>query len=114
MILTDYRFGRIKVNASYYTDDLIVFEDEILSPWIRRKGHHLFVEDLQWIIECRPVIVIIGTGAFGRLAVPRETSEALLEKGIKLLSFNTAAAAEEYNTRAARGERVAACLHLTC
>lgn len=112
--LTAYSFGRVKVDDRTMTRDLILFGDEALSPWIRREGHRLHINDLKWALDHRPDVLIVGTGAFGALRVPQEVVDALGKKGVELLSFKTEEAVEVFNHRAERGDRVACCLHLTC
>ena len=112
--LSDYSFGQIAVGESRYTSDLIVFEDEVHAPWVRRQGHSLTAEDLHWLLDRKPDSIIVGTGAYGVLTVPQDLIDELSAQGIKLVCLRTAAAAEAYNKRAKAGERVAACLHLTC
>ena len=112
--LSDYSFGQIEVEESRYTSDLIVFEDEVHAPWVRRQGHSLTAEDLHWLLDRKPDSIIVGTGAYGVLAVPQKLIDELSEKGVELVCLRTAAAAESYNERTQKGERVAACLHLTC
>ena len=112
--LTAYSFGRVTLGGQTLTRDLILFEDEFLSPWIREEGHRLQIVDLQWALDRRPDLLIVGTGAFGALRVPQEVTDALGGKGIELLSFKTEEAIGAYNHRAEQGDRVACCLHLTC
>lgn len=112
--LSDYSFGQIKVGEVHYASDLIVFGDEVHAPWMRRQGHSLATEDLQWLLDRKPDSIIVGTGAYGVLTVPQDLIDELSAQGIKLVCLRTAAAAEAYNKRAKAGERVAACLHLTC
>ncbi len=112
--ITDYRFGRVKIGGKPYHRDVLIIEDEILSPWVRQEGHSLCPDDLAWVVSRRPRVLVIGTGAFGRLRVPEETREWLRSRGIELIVLPTAEAVEEYNRRAAAAERVACGLHLTC
>ncbi len=112
--LSDYRFGQIKVGESRYTSDLIVFEDEVHAPWVRRQGHSLTAEDLQWVLSRKPDVILVGTGAVGALSVPQKIIDELSEQGVKLVALQTEAAVDAYNERTQKGERVAACLHLTC
>jgi len=112
--LSDYSFGQIKVEESRYTSDLIVFEDEVHAPWVRRQGHSLTAEDLQWLLDRKPESIIVGTGAYGVLTVPQRLIDELSARGIELIALATADAAESYNERTQQGERAAACLHLTC
>lgn len=114
LTLSDYSFGQIKVGEVRYTSDLIVFEDEVHAPWVRQEGHSLATEDLQWVLARKPDVIVVGTGAYGVLTVPRKLIDELAAQGIKPAAYATAAAVEAYNERAQKGECVAACLHLTC
>ncbi len=114
LTLSDYSFGCGVAGETRYTSDLIVFEDEMHAPWVRQAGHSLATEDLQWVLARKPEVIIVGTGAYGVLTVPQKLIDELSAQGIKLAALRTAAAVEEYNERAQEGERVAACLHLTC
>ena len=112
--LSDYSFGQIKVEESRHTSDLIVFEDEVHAPWMRRQGHGLAAGDLQWVLARKPDVIVVGTGAYGVLTVHQRLIDELSEQGVELVALQTGAAVEAYNERAQKGERVAACLHLTC
>lgn len=112
--LSDYSFGHIKVDDCTYRHDLIVFEEEILSPWIRQEGHCLHTEDLKWAIARHPRLIVVGTGAFGRVAIPQETVDSLTAQGITLVAYKTGKAVEAYNELVEKGERATCCLHLTC
>lgn len=112
--LRDYAFGRVKVGGCTYRRDLVVSEEEILSPWIRQEGHCLHVEDLKWAIALHPRVIVVGTGAFGGLAIPQETVDSLTAQGITLVAYKTGKAVEAYNELVEKGERVTCCLHLTC
>ena len=112
--LTAYSFGLVKVDGRTMTRDLILVGDEIFSPWIRKEGHRLHIDDLKWALDRRPDVLIVGTGAFGALRVSSEVVDILGERGIELLSVKTEEAIAAYNHRIGRGDRVACGLHLTC
>ena len=113
-ILTEYRFGGITANGTRYQSDLIVLGEEVLSPWNRKEGHRLDLSDLAWPIERHAKVIVVGTGAFARLVVPRYVTDTLSARGIEILPLKTARAVEAYNEQCQAGKRVAACLHLTC
>ncbi len=113
-VLTDYRFGRVRVDGREYHRDLLIFADEILYPWVRREGHALYPDDLTWIIDKGVRVLVIGTGAFGRLRVPEETRKYLNERGITLVSLPTREAIAEYNRICQEANMVGCGLHLTC
>jgi len=112
--LSGYRFGEVTVGEERHTKDLLVFQGRVRAPWIRREGHRLTVEDLAALLEERPEVIVVGTGAWGRLVVASAVVRSLSERGSEILVLDTAKAVEAYNARIERGERVAACLHLTC
>jgi hypothetical protein len=45
--LSDYEFGRIKVDGAEHTRDLIVLPDRVVGNWWRRDGHSLVIDDLE-------------------------------------------------------------------
>src|ERR687887_2322633 len=47
--LEDYSFGRVTVDGSEQTRDLIVLPDRVVTNWWRRDGHSLAIEDLEGV-----------------------------------------------------------------
>ncbi len=59
-------------------------------------------------------ILVVGTGAFGRMRVAKETEELLSEHEVTLIVLPTREAIAEYN-RICQDENGVGCgLHLTC
>jgi hypothetical protein len=112
--LSDYTFGRVTVGGRVMERDLILFEEKVLYPWVRKEGHRLLPEDLRWVFEQHPDILIVGTGAFGSLHIPQQTIDQITAEEITLLKFKTGKAVEEYTRLVRTGKHVACCLHLTC
>lgn len=113
-IIENYSFGSIKINRKSFSNDIIIFPEEVLPNWWRKQGHNLHMEDLQEVIKRKPDILIIGTGYNGAMRVPANLITELEEKGIKVIVKRSREAVNEYNTRAKERKRVAAVLHLTC
>ncbi len=111
-MIENYRFGKISINGKTYTNDVLIFEDEI-REWWREKGHTLQVQDLEWILNKDPEILIIGTGSLGVLKVPTKVKDHLESQGIELNAKQTEKACELYNTLRDK-KKVGAGLHLTC
>ena len=111
--ITDYGFGRIKVDGESYGKDVIVTPDGVLGRWWRIEGHSLAMEDLVVAIQARPQVLVIGQGMFGQMAVPEETRASLRAAGIEVIAEKTDVACETYN-RLREKRRVVAALHLTC
>lgn len=100
------------IEGRTYTADLIIIGEEIFPGWWRKEGHALCPEDLRLVVERKPEILVIGTGAYGAMDVPFETEKFLEEKGIGVIWKPTAEAVETFNNLATR--RKAGAFHLTC
>lgn len=115
MFIESYSFGLIRIDGMDYRKDVIVLGDEILSPWWREAGGHVFApEDLQVLISAAPPVVCLGTGYWGKVKVEQSTLEALTNVGSKVFVERTPAAVDEFNRISRSGDDVAAALHLTC
>jgi hypothetical protein len=113
--LSDYEFGRIKVDGAEHTRDLIVLPDRVVAGWWRRDGHSLVMEDLDEVVRELPERLVVGRGHDGRLRPAPSVSEELARRGVEMEALPTAEAVRRYNELEARNPAaVAAALHLTC
>ncbi|MDH7494218.1 MAG: MTH938/NDUFAF3 family protein [Candidatus Saccharicenans sp.] len=112
MRIESYSFGRLVIEGKTYAADLIIVGEEILPNWWRREGHSLCPEDLKLIIERKPEILVIGTGAYGAMDVPYETEKFLEEEGIEIIWKPTGEAVDIFNSIS--GRKKAGAFHLTC
>jgi hypothetical protein len=113
MKIDSYSFGRIVINGKTYTSDVIIYPDRVDGSWWRNEGHLLQLADLKEALQAKPEVLVIGTGAFGVMRVPRETVEHIAGQGIEVKVERTSRAAEVYNDLAGT-KAVIAALHLTC
>ncbi|MFW6107116.1 MAG: Mth938-like domain-containing protein [bacterium] len=111
--IDSYSFGRITVDGRTYTSDLILFPTRVSDGWWREEGHRLSQADLREVLEQRPDVLVVGTGANGVMDVPQETRQAVEKVGIRLVAQPTDQACELYN-RLRLEDRTVAALHLTC
>jgi len=114
MKIRDYTFGRIDIDGTVYTSDVIVYPEHVQSHWRRQEGHSLSVDDLADVLRDPPQVLVIGTGHDGVLQVPAETLAALRTRGIEPRVMKTGEAVAELNRLQREAARVAAVLHLTC
>jgi len=112
-MIQEYAFGRVVVNGQVHTADVIVYPDRVQGNWWRREGHALAPEDLDEVLKDPPEVLVVGTGAYGRMQVRPETRRALEAAGIRLIAEPTEQACQTYNRLSPR-QRVVAALHLTC
>jgi hypothetical protein len=110
--IESYSFGRIVVDGSEQTRDVIVLPARVVRNWWRRDGHRLVLNDLADVLDELPQRLIVGTGADGRLVPDTEALERLRARGVDVEALPTAEAVERYFQL--DPEQTAAALHLTC
>lgn len=112
-MIDSYSFGRIVIDKKSYASDIILFPDRVFSPWWRKEGHNLCLEDLEEIKLEDYEVLIVGTGFFGAMKVKKELKAFIEEKGIRLFVEKTKDAVRRYNDMTTQSKVVGA-FHLTC
>ncbi len=110
MHIDAYSFGKIVVDGTAYTSDLVIYPDHVEPDWRRNHGHHLEPDDLAGVITAAPRYLVIGTGAHGRMTVSFEARRLLRRTGISFDVLPTDRACRAFNQHSG----AAAALHLTC
>jgi hypothetical protein len=110
--LTEYSFGRVAVDGSEETRDLIVLPGRVVRNWWRQDGHSLVLEDLADVLDELPARLVVGSGAYGRMRPDPRTLEELRERGVEVEVLPTEEAVARY--AALNPAETAAALHLTC
>jgi hypothetical protein len=110
--LENYSFGRLSIDGTEETRDVIVLPDRVVRNWWRRDGHALVLEDLEAVLSELPGHLIIGAGAHGQLKPDPATLAELEGRGIKVDVLLTADAVQRYAS--SNPTETAAALHLTC
>ena len=110
--LENYSFGRVTVDGSEQSRDLIVLPDRVVTQWWRRDGHSLVMADLEDVLDSLPGRLIVGIGAHGRLRPDPDLIAELERRGIAVECLRTDAAVRRYGELEERQTAVA--LHLTC
>ncbi len=116
MKVTDYGFGRITVDGQDYTSDIKIIKGRIHPNWWRKQGHLLQLSDITDILEARPDVLVVGTGAAGVMRIDQEVKKALDEMGIRLEAARSKEAVSIFNELLEElgPERVSFAIHLTC
>jgi len=113
-MIEHYQFGKLIGNGVSYTADLILSREQVVLNWRRQKGHQLCVADIAAAVEeFGPSIVVIGTGAWGRLKVLPETKRYFDHLNISLVMQRTGQAWKTFNSLAPR-ELPLVAFHLKC
>ena len=114
MHIDSYQFGKIVIDGTAYSSDIIILGDSVQSNWWRKQSHSLSAEDLKTVITTKPSVLVVGCGATGLMKVPEKTRQVLQENDIQLQALDTDKAIQRFNELSQAGENVAAALHLTC
>jgi hypothetical protein len=110
--LENYSFGRLSVDGTEETRDVIVLPERVVRNWWRRDGHALVLADLEAVLEELPARLIVGTGAHGRMKPDPATLANLRERGVEVDVLPTDEAVDRYASL--NPAETAAALHLTC
>ena len=111
--IESYKFGHIVIDGEAHTNDVIILPDRVVGGWWRKQGHALHPEDLEAVFESAPEVLLVGSGANGRMLVTAQTREALKSADIECVNVDTNEACRRYSEMRER-RSVAAALHLTC
>ncbi len=114
-MIESYSFGCMERNGKQYTADLIIYPDgNIQDSWWRKEGHLLQHADILAILDAKPEIIVVGSGAAGIMRLAAGLKELLEKQGVELLAQKTAKAYVSFNQYWQQGKKVAGCFHLTC
>jgi len=110
-MFTGYGAGYVEVNRTRYTESLVVGAEQLVTNWPLTSVDALAADHFAAMMEMKPEIVLIGTGATfvfpepGRLAPLRSA-------GIGVEVMDTPAACRTYNILLGEGRNVVAALIL--
>ncbi|MHB8067989.1 MAG: Mth938-like domain-containing protein [Desulfobaccales bacterium] len=112
MHIDSYEFGQIVIDGRTYRNDLLIWPGRIKSDWWRSESHLLQIPDVFEALAADIQVLVVGTGASGRMAVDPELAAYLKDKRIELIARPSGEACQIINQMGQR--RWAAALHLTC
>ncbi len=113
MHVDSYEFGVIVIDGHSYRNDLLIWPGHLKADWWRLEGHLLQLPDVAEALAAEPQVLVVGTGAYGHLAVDPELAAYLQANQIDLVAQPTKEACRRLNELSGR-RRLAAALHLTC
>ena len=118
-MIEKYDFGELRVDGEEYRRDVIIYPEDahgsgrVDANWWRKEGHRLDKTDLNDVVKAKPEMLVVGTGYYGCMNVPKETIEFLNTLGIEVYAKSTKEACQKYN-ELKDIRKVVAALHLTC
>ena len=101
--------GWVRVGGVEYRENIVLTPESVVTGWAAGGFERLTEGDFEALLEARPELVLLGTGATLRFPHPR-LSSALAAAGVGLEVMDTQAACRTYNILAAEGRSVTAAL----
>ncbi len=112
-MITQYDFGKIRINGTWYQHDLRISGETVLPDWWRKSGHSCDLEDVADILANGPDVLILGRGKPGMMQATSALKQYLQQQDITLIQQPTMDAVHTFNDLYER-KKVAAGFHLTC
>jgi hypothetical protein len=113
MRIDRYEFGLIIIDGQSFSNDVLIWPDQIKRDWWRREAHLLQLDDVAEALAANPQVLVVGMGEPGRMEVDPALAAYLKGRGVELLSHPTREACRLINDLIGK-RRLAAALHLTC
>lgn len=108
-LFTAYGEGWVEVNRQRYTESLVVSGERLTTEWPIESVAELTADHFAAILEMKPEVVLLGTGA--KFEFPDPARLAPLHKAkIGVEVMDTAAACRTYNILLGEGRGVVAAL----
>ena len=112
-MIDNYKFGEFIVDGKTFNCNIELIGDKV-KEHRHLPNHELILDDFTALVNAKPSVIIIGTGAYGAVKPPKEIIEFIKKQGIKVIVEKTADACKTYNSLLKQGKKVAALLHNTC
>ena len=109
---TGYGPGYVEVNRKRYASSLVVSGDRVIVDWPAASVEAITADHLAAIVELKPEIAIIGSGATFRFPDPARLAP-LHQARIGVEVMDTQAACRTYNILLGEGRNVVAAVIVT-
>jgi uncharacterized protein len=110
-LIRSYSPDEIRVGEHSIRSSCIIMADALITNWPPATLDELTVNHLEPILELRPELVVLGTGARQRFA-PAAIREVFAKRSIGIESMDLGAACRTFNVLVQEDRRVAAALFL--
>jgi uncharacterized protein len=110
-VIRSYSSEELRIGEHSVRSSCVVMADALIADWPPATLDDLQVGHLEPILELRPELVLLGTGARQRFA-PAHIRNAFAARGIGVESMDLGAACRTFNILVQEDRRVAAALFL--
>jgi len=104
-----YETGSVTINNTPYTNSLIVSREQLITPWEPENQTDLDQSHIEFLVEMKPEIILLGTGK--TLSFPHPSLIAIaMQQGIGFEVMDTGSACRTFNVLASEDRNVVAAL----
>lgn len=111
-MIEEYKIGMFKIDGKTYVYDIKIADK--VRHWPDREGYELKIQNIQDLINKKPAILVIGTGANGMMNVSEEIKEILYAHKIKFFIEKNPKAVELYNQYLKEKKNICGIFPATC
>lgn len=104
-----YAPGTLKINDQILNQSVIIAPEQLILDFAPQQADELTAQSLSPILEIKPDVLLIGTGAT-HIFISAAIYGELINSGIGVEVMDTSAACRTYNALAAEGRTVMAVL----
>ena len=116
--MTSTGFGWVKYRDEIYEHDILILADGTIrkrneTELMRKFGtlHAVGIEEIKFLMESNPEVIVIGTGQSGELKLTQEARVFIKKTGIRAVEGLSPKACKFFDTLT---EKKAALIHVTC
>ena len=104
--------GKIKFKGQWYNESLILFNEEILTPWLHPHVEKLQIEDFKFALDTECELILLGTG-LNQVFPNRYLTTEIYKQGKGIEVMDTVSACRTYNVIKSEYRSVIAMLMMT-
>ncbi len=104
-MIDDFKYGCFRVDGKEFLGDLMMIQDKA-HFWQSRSGRELQMKELLDVLDSKPQIIVIGSGAGGLFKVPNNIIQDMYVKGIRVIVEKNTDAIKKYNELLESGKRI--------
>jgi len=114
-MIEEYKIGRFVVDGKEFLGDLMIINNKP-HYWQTRQRRKLRIEDIKELVEEKPEVFIIGTGAGGMLEIEEKVTEYINENinNVFLIVSKNSDAIDSYNEAEKKGKKICGVFPSSC
>lgn len=107
--IQEYKLGSFIIEGRQFIGNIKIFGSKV-RYWEKPENQSFDIKDLQELIDFKPEVLVIGTGAAGLLKIPDAVRRFVMENGISFHTGKTQDMVKKINELDKNKKKIAAIL----